>query len=90
MRYVDQLTISLYDKDIFQMEFDDHPMEMTVPVSRETLEYELNACVNDGILSDWLIDKVQELLKNKYQLGDLPITESEFEKTNAILEVLRI
>ena len=90
MQYVDQMILSLREKDIFQIEFEDHPMEMTIPVHRETLESELNACVNDGILSDWLIDKVQKLLKNKYQLGDLPITTSEFEKTNAILEELRI
>ena len=90
MHYVDQMTLRLRDKDIFEMKFEDYPMEMMIPVHRETLEEELTVCVYNGILSDWLIDEVKKLLNSNYQLGDLPITESEFEKTNAILEELRI
>lgn len=88
MQYVDDMTLSIREKNIFQIEFEDYPMEITIPVHRETLESELNACVNDGILSDWLIDKVQELLKNKYELGE--ISDMERDRTMTVLEVLRI
>ena len=90
MQYVDEIDIKMSHRDIFEITAEDYPMTLKVPVHRETLEAALTDSVENGDLSDWMIDLVQEMLKNRYKLGDLPITAAEFEKTNAILEELRI
>lgn len=86
---MDTVTIESKDKNVLKMILEDYPSEMTFCIYQEDFERELSERVDDGTLREWFVDKVQELLKNKYQLGDLPITTSEFEKTNAILEEMR-
>ena len=88
MQYVDEFSINLKDTDIFEIEMEDYPMHLKVPVHRETLEAALTESVENGDLSDWLIDKVQEMIKNRWSLGE--ISDMERDRAMTVLEVLRI
>ncbi len=85
----DYFYLNTRKSDIIGITVKDCSMKVETEIYYDDFVDALNDCVSDGTLRDWLIDLVQESLKNRYQLGCLPITASEFEKTNANLEELR-
>ena len=88
MRYADEFSLGMSDRDIFSITIEDYPMKISVPVHREEIEAKLTENVENGNLSEWLIDLVEKMIENRWKLGE--ISDMERDRATTVLEVLRI
>lgn len=84
---MDTVTIESKDKNTLKMILEDYPSEMTFCIYQEDFERELSERVNDGTLREWFVDKIEEMIMNRWSLGE--ITDEDKKLMLGIAEVLR-
>lgn len=85
---IDLIGRDLGGEDVFRIKIRDTTFTFTGCVRRDQLENELMVMVNDGTLTDWIVDTVKDAVKNRWELG--MISDDEKNITMAALEATRI